>query len=83
MKATSRIERDAFERGRKQGTKEAIVCAIAAVALAVADSGLCRNTVERIITKSFKTFHSITEGRLDFLDVLTTLKDDYEITIEL
>ena len=83
MKATSRLERDAFERGRKQGTKESIVCAVAAISLAMADSGLCRNTVEKMISRAFKTFQAITEKRLDFQDVLKTLKDDYDIMIDM
>ena len=82
MKSTSRLERDAFERGRKQGTKESIVCAISAIALATADSGLCKNTVERLIAKSFKTFSSICEGRLTFDDVRKTMWEEYQITLE-
>lgn len=82
MNALSRMEREAFEKGKRYGIKSSIESAVASIALAAADSGLCKNTVERIITKSFKIFHSITEGRLTFDDVRKTLEEEYEIQID-
>lgn len=82
MKATSRFERDAFDRGEKQGIRKSIRCASSALALAAADSGLCKNTVERLIAKSYKTFDAICEGRLTFDDVQKTLWEEYQITLE-
>lgn len=82
MNALSRMEREAFEKGRRYGTKSSIESAVAALALGAADSGLCKNTVERMIAKSFKTFSSICEGRLTFDDVRKTLEEEYDIYID-
>lgn len=82
MKATSRLERDAFEKGKRYGIKSSIESAVASIALAAADSGLCHNTVERLIAKSFKTFSAIADGRLSFDDVRKTLEEEYEIQID-
>lgn len=82
MNASSRMERKAFEKGRRYGTKSSIESAVAALALAAADSGLCRNTVKRLIDKSFDTFSSIDEGRLSFDDVRKTLEEEYDIYID-
>lgn len=82
MNASSRMERKAFEKGRQYGIKSSIESAVAALALAAADSGLCHNTVERLIAKSFKTFSAIADGRLSFDDIRKTLEEEYDIYID-
>lgn len=82
MNASSRLERAAFEKGKKVGIKSSIESAVAALALAAADSGLCHNTVERLIDKAFDTFSSIDEGRISFDDVRKTLEEEYNIHID-
>ena len=81
-KASTTQDRQAFARGEKQGIRKSIRCAASALALAAADAGLCKNTVERLIAKSYKTFDAICEGRLTFDDVQKTLWEEYQITLE-
>lgn len=81
MNALSRMEREAFEKGKRYGIKSSIESAVASLALAAADSGLCANTTRRIAEKTFRLFESIGEKRLSLQDVTKTLKEEYDFEI--
>ena len=81
MNASSRMEREALEKGKKQGRKESIETAVSVMSLCLLDSGLCANTTRRIAEKTFRLFESIGEKRLSLQDVTKTLKEEYDFEI--
>lgn len=84
MKASSQLERRAYDKGMKAGIKKAIENMAAAMALVLADKFLFdeRKLVEAIELFN-ETFTEINDGRITIFDVADTLNDEYGIHVEI
>ena len=83
MKATSIIERKAYDKGFNAGISLAIKNMTSAMVLVLADEfGMSEDQLIIAIERFNEVFDSINEKRITIFDIVETLRDEYGIQVE-
>lgn len=83
MKATSIIERKAYDKGLKDGIHKATSNMISAIVLVLADKFLFdEDQLVKAVNYFNETFDEINAGRITIFDIVETLRDEYGIRVE-
>lgn len=84
MKATSIIERKAYDKGLKDGIHKATSNMISAMVLVLADKfSFDEDRLVKAVDYFNETFDEINDGRITVFDIVETLRDEYGIHVEI
>lgn len=84
MKATSIIERKAYDKGVKAGIHKATSNMISAMVLVLADKfSFDEDRLVKAVDYFNETFDEINDGRITVFDIVETLRAEYGIHVEI
>ena len=83
MKASATMARESYERGKRQGIYDAVESMTAAMTLVLADDcGMREERLVKTIRRFNEVFDSVNEKRITIQDIVDTLREEYNINIE-